>query len=412
MTQFGTVQLGRLALVEIPKYAAVDQDSDRNSYGRTLSIQGQESSPGFFGTTAAQLAAKVDDLVGMIGELIPATFSDKADRNGYYTVATASASLTNWEGETESMTWSATLTRVGTPFEIDLESRLTGAVTRNTSFPASAATGSRSHTPPIGAYGYWSGPTLPSAVSRSSEDGTLTAYTALPITSTTRWGCSLGNYPLARVRFLDDNGIERSGTQFQIGNAALWTLKNALVNVTPISSGGVMNVASYTGGAYQTKNWDLQVGGVSLGAPVSVSLLRNEYELCVVRLLWTQTPGRVTADLTLRRGSRLLELYIQTETSSTIKVVRGSAEAGSSAVTGYVTASANDGAGNKYIIGGAHTFTADTANGGISLAATTTLDAFVGVVAGGTGAVTGDKAADLYSQYLGFPAEQVRGTRR
>jgi hypothetical protein len=413
MTQYGTIQVGRLTLVELPKSAAVDQFSDRDTYGRTLAIQGQESVPGFFNTTLPQLKAKIDDLVGNVNSFVPVSFTDKSDRNGYYTISLAQVNEVNWEGEMASATWSITLNRIGADSEIDLQSRLTGAQTRNTSGAASGSTGVRTHTPPIGAYGYWSGPTIPSQINRPSADGTVITYSGLAITSTVRWGCAVGNYPGGRVRFLDDNGVERSGTQFPApAPSAAWSFSNALVNVAPLTSGGVLNVSAYTSGAYQAKSWDLQVNGSTLGVPLSIKMLHNEYEMGVLRMTWNSTNvGRVTADLTLRRGSRLLELYLQTESSTTIKVVRSSAEIGTSTLT-YVSASSNDAAGNRYIVGSAHADTADVANGGVSVSASVAMDAFIGVVAGGSGAIVGDRASDLFGQYLGFPAEQVTGVIR
>lgn len=413
MTTFGTLQIGRMNLVEIPKYPATDSAGPSQIYGRNLAVAGQESVPSWVGTSVAQLNARSDDLNGSTYSFVPVTFSDKADRDGYYTINDTTATLTNWEGEMISLSWTAVLLKVGTPLEIDLESRLTGAATRNTSFPASAATGYRSHTPPVGAYGYWTGSTEPSAVLRPSSDGTITTYLNLPIVSTSRWGCSLADYPLGRCRFLDSNGLERSGLGFSVGNTGVWTLQNSLVQASsPPASGGMIQISSWTSGAWQPKTWDIQFNGTALGTPASVSVLRNEYEMGVVRLLWDTAPGRITADLTVKRGDRNLQMYIQSEVSGTIKVVRHTAEGGSSAVTGYVTAAANDTAGNRYIVGSAHTFTADTTNGGISAAASTGMDVFVGVLAGGSAAIVGDRAADLYSQYLGSPAEMVSGVRR
>jgi hypothetical protein len=77
-----------------------------------------------------------------------------------------------------------------------------------------------------------------------------------------------------------------------------------------------------------------------------------------------------------------------------------------------VIASSNDADGNKYVVGSSKSFTADTAIGGVSKASVTALDAFVGVVAGGTGAVTGDQAANLFAQYLGSSTEVVAAVRR
>jgi hypothetical protein len=396
---FGTINLGRLALRE-----ALSAASETGSAsGRTMKITGQEAIPGL---TVAQLAAAQDDLPGMVGSVVPVRFTDKSDRNGYYQVTDAQADLMNWTGELVTCTWSTTLLRIGTDTEVDLESRLTGASARNNSF---AATGERTHSPPIGHYAYWSGPTQPSVVTRTGSDGAQIVYRGLPVTANARWGCTVGNYGNGRCRFVDGNTLERAGINFSVAGSG-WNINNGLIQVKPGT--GVLSVGSWTAGAWAAKTWDILIGGTSLGVPTTATVLRNEYETTVVRLLWTQAaPGRVTADLTIRRGSRLVELYIQPEFSSTIKVVRQVTEAGT-AGTGYVRATANDAGGNRFVVGSAKTFTNDLTLGGISVTSAVTLDAFIGVELAGSSAVSGDQAAQLYAQYLGQPAETVQAVRR
>jgi hypothetical protein len=422
MTQFGFVNFGRLLLVEFPTQAAslaAAAPSTTAPTGRTLALAGQESTPAApnVATTAAQLRARQADLLGSQGSFLPVTFTDKAELNGYYTVTDVSADLQNWEQEAVTLTWKTNLERIGTDLEVDLESRLTGGI-RNSSFAASA-NGVRWHAPSIGHYAYFtaSGNT-PSVIVRQSAEGAMNIYTGLPLTGSVipRWGCAVGNYLGGRVRFLDDQGIERAGILFANGSPSSWTILNALVQVTPLSSGGVFNVASWASGssAYQSKNWDLQYNSSSLGVPLGISLLRNEPEILVARLIWSTTgPNRVTADLTLRRGSRFLELYLQSQVAGVLKVVRSSAEAGTSGGSGaYLSATANDAAGNRYVIGSALTNTQDLVNGGISVSASTTFDAFVGAAVGGSSAQGGDAASDLWNQYIAAPAELVQGIRR
>jgi hypothetical protein len=388
---YGTVQVGRLALREA--LSALDDKVNATTEDRTVTTSGQESLPPL---TAVQMARIQDDVPALMRAFVPVTFTDKDDRNGYYEVR-----------EVVTCDWNLSLIRCGSDTEVDIESRLSGASARNNSF---AATGERWHAPPIGHYGYYTGSTQPASVSRTGADGAIIVYRALPTTVNPRWGCPVGSYLNGRVRFLDVNSLERSGSNFTTP-ASGWELNNGLVRVKPLASSGVLEVSAYTGGAWQTKAWDVLSGGVSIGAFDTVTLLHNEPEMVVVRLLRSQSPGRFTVDLTLRRGSRFAELYVQAAFSSTLKVVRASAEAGT-AGTGYVRATANDGAGNRYIVGSALTHTADTTNGGISLAATTTLDAFIGVIAAGSGAVAGDQAGDLYAMYLGAPSELVQAVRR
>lgn len=403
---YGTVQVGRLALTEA--LSPFDDKVNATTDVRTATITGQESIPPL---TAVQMARIQDDVSSLMDALVPVTFTDKSSRSGYYQVRDVGAKLISWTGEVVTCDWNLTLTRIGTDTEVDLESRLSGAATRNNSF---SATGERWHAPPIGHYGYWTGGTQPSTVTRTGADGAMTVYRGLPTATNPavnpRWGCPVGSYLNGRVRILDSNSLERTGSNFTTP-ASGWELNNALVRVKPLTSSGVLEISAYTGGGWQTKSWDILSGGSTIGAFTSMSVLLNEPEMAVIRLLRTQSPGRITVDVTLRRGSRFAELYVQSSFSSTLKVVRASAEAGT-AGTGYVRATANDGAGNRYIVGSSLTHTTDTANGGLSLAATTTLDAFIGVIAAGSGAVAGDQAADLYSQYLGSPAELVQAVRR
>jgi hypothetical protein len=368
-----------------------------------MKLTGQEAVPGL---STAQLAAIQDDLPGLVGAVLPVTFTNKADRSGYFQVSDAQSDLMNWTGEMITATWSTTLLRIGTDTEVDLESRLTGATARNNSF---AATGERTHAPPIGHYAYWSGPTQPSTVTRTGSDGAMTVYRGLAVTANARWGCAVGNYGGGRCRFVDSSSLERSGLNFTVAGSG-WNVNNGLIQVKP--GAGVLSVGAWTSGAWAAKTWDVLIGGTTLGVPTAATVLRNEYETIVVRLLWTQaSPGRVTADLTIRRGSRLVELYIQPEFSTTIKVVRQVTEAGT-AGTGYVRATSNDANGNRFVVGSAKTFTNDLTLGGISVSSSVAMDAFIGVELAGSSAVSGDQAAQLYAQYLGMPAETVQAVRR
>jgi hypothetical protein len=404
---FSTVQIGRLVLTELPKNPASEALSALTmaNSGRLLHVSGQEF---LQAAGLPKMLALQDDLEGMVKTPapIPVVFGDKTSRNGYYLPYGASNSEANWNGETIINDWSVDLQRIGADTEVDFESRVSGAQTVNNSF---TLTGVLWNAPPVGHYGFWSGTVAPPAVTRTGPDGALTVWTGLPLQNTYRWGCAVANYSLGRARVLN-NSIERAGITFS-PTQGLWELQNSLVRVRPLSSGGVIEVASYSGGAWQAKAWDITAAGTSLGVVDSATVLWNDYEGATVRLLKDTNPGRILVDLTLRRGSRFVEVYIQAEVAATLKIVRASAEGGSSA-TGTVTATSNDTAGNKYSIGSAHTFTADTTNGGISVATATTMDAYIGCVIGGTGAATGDAATDLLAQYAGRRSEYVQAVRR
>lgn len=410
---FSTVQLGRLALTELPQNQATEQLSAQTlaSTGRLLHVTGQEAYPL---STAAQMAALHDDLQGMVAGsyMIPVTFGDKSDRNGFYTVYSAQSGLKNWNGSKITDDWQVDLQRIGSPLEIDFESRLTGPNVVNNSFSLSA-TAVNWNSPPANAYAFYSGQ-IASTLTRACSDGPsqLVYFISAgnPPTSV-RWGCGVADYGNGRARFLDSAGLERSGINFSVTNVASWTLTNGLVRVQPGSSGNTLDVACWAGGAWQTKAWDLSYTGGNMSGWQSANVLRNDYEMTILRLIKDGVGFRVQIDLTLRRGSRFVEIYINVGSPSTISVLRHTAEAGTSA-TGTVTATSNDAAGNKYTVGSAHTFTANTTTGGLSLAGTSTLDCYIGAVVGGSGATSGDLAADLLNQYAGRRGETVQAVRR
>lgn len=391
MTQFGVINLGRFPLVEFPTRPASDASSAPSTTspsGRTLKLTGQESVPSAteINTSSNMLEAWRSDMAGMVGSFVPVTFTDKIGLNGYYTVTDSTADLQNWENEQQTLSWAIGLNRVGTDFEVDIESRLTGT-TRTNMF---SLTGVRWHSPSIGHYAYFSAiGNTPSVVNRVGSDGTHVVYLGLPAAQTTipRWGCAVTSYLNGRCSFTDANGIERSGILFDPGSPTGWTLANGLVQVTTSPSSGVLSV-SYWGGApssvgvaaFSAKLWDLQFNGVSLGnVPLSVSLLRNEPEMIVLRMVFAyQTITRITCDLTLRRGARHVEVFLQSQVSGQFKVVRPTAEIATSA-SGYIYAATDDSGGAVYIVGSALSVTNDLANGGISSSASVLyMDALIG----------------------------------
>ncbi len=143
-------------------------------------------------------------------------------------------------------------------------------------------------------------------------------------------------------------------------------------------------------------------------------MVRNEFHAVTVRCLWSSSPGRTAIDLTIRRGSRFVEGVINTQPSATSIVV---AQAASEATTapgsaGYIVATANDAAGNTYMIGSAGAFTANTGNRSIAKSSAVQMDFMAGQVVGGTGAASGDAATNWMARYIGVTAEKVRGVRR
>lgn len=397
---WGDVQLGRIPLREV--FAVGESGGD----SRSLDLEGQESYPPL---TRAQVVARHDGVNALIpGQCIPVTFTDKPERNGYYAVKSAGSTYTEYRTEMVTADWKVSLERVGSDAETDLQSRLTGAVRLNDF----ALAGERWHAPPIGHYGYYTGSTNPSTMTRTGADGTMTVYRGVPANVSPRWGCAPTAYLTGRVRLTTTGGQEVYGVDVPLA-ATGWALTNGLVNVTPSASAS-FDVQAYTGGAWRSKLWNVSVAGsaASITSWDGATLLRNDPEACIVRLIKGLNPGRATLDLTLRRGSRFVEGYLQTGTSATLAAYRSTLETNTSfAASGYVTATANDSDGNRFAVGSARAFTAH-ANGGVTKAAATALDFWIGVVAGGGSAVSGDAATDLRNQYVACMPESVYGVRR
>jgi hypothetical protein len=411
---WGDVQVGRLVLRET--YDASSR-FNQNTGGRSVSLAGQESLPPL---TVAQLQAKREDLVGLTGTLVPVSFTNKSDHDGYYMVVDAQADISHWTRAGDpggrqgaGLSWQLVLDYVGPANAVDLESRLDSPGRQNDF----AQIGERWHAPSAGAYGYTVGAAgVSGSVSRTSADGSLTAYRGVPAAVAPRWAASLANYAGGRTR-VTLGAIERSGVNLTVAGSGGWTLENALVRVSAAPQASI-NVSVFGSGGWTAgKDWNICRGGSGAAAALSpveaVTVIRNDYEASTVRLLYTFVTGRTLVDLTLRRGSRFVEGYEQTDASTTLAVSLDTAENGTAPASGgYVTATANDTDGNRYIVGTARSFTALTGQGGIQKSAAIALDFYIGAVINGASAVSGDQAANLQAQYIGVMAESTTGVRR
>lgn len=398
-----TVQLGRLTLRE----EWVITEALDAAGQRTGAITGQEARPR---VPAVALPRVHDDLLGMAGRLVPITFTVKNYLDGFYTIADVSTETEDWAGGLAVVRWTMNVQRVGPPAEVDLESRLSGAVTRTNAF---AATGERTHAPPVAAAAYWAGTSAPGSVDRPCSDGgSVRVYRTLGAAVNPRWAIAPAAYGGGRVRLLDETGRERAGTMITVPASGAWQLTNGVLRVQR-GAGTTLAIGVWDAGVWQDIAYNIQIDSpyTTVDPFDYLTVLVNEYAQVTVRLMKSLSPGRFSVDLTLRRGSRLVELYLQHEYGTQMRVLR-SVAATSTQTSGYVVANANDAAGNKSVLGSALAFTANTVTGGVEKTGTATLDVMIGTVLDGSGAIAGDTAADLYAQYLGAPGEVVRGVKR
>lgn len=400
---WGSLQFGRINLRET--YALANQ-VNATTGDQSVALEGMESSPPW---TDAQVIARSEDMVAMLDRAMPVIFSLKSTQTGFYTVKDVGAVITEWP-EAKFFNWMLSLTRIGAENAVDMESRL-GTVIRVNDF---SNLGERWHAPAVGAYAYFTGVgTAPSgSISRVMADaeGTLTIFRGLPAGANPTWGITAPNYLLGRSRVLVD-GVERSGVGIRAA-ADDWQLTNGLIRVTPLAASAMLKVEYWDGAAWSGYDFDITATS-DLAPPFdAVTIIRNDFECVVIRLVYDKAPGRLLVDLTLRRGARFVEGFIQTDASATLGVKTDTAIAGTNSTTGWVNQTANDGNGNRLVVGSPRTFTANTTNTGLSKAASTELSFFIGGEIDGTSAVQGDQADDLYAQYIGTMSEQVLAVKR
>lgn len=402
---FGEIKVNRVYLVET--------ETAKEGTDGKLGLEGQESAPP---TTVAMVTWLHGQISGMQeGRVIPVTFRDKAERDGYYSVTQANSELTDYQNEVAFASWTIDLDRIGGENEIDLQSRLTGA-TRQNDF---GVTGIRWHAPALGHYAYYTGTTLPSNHDRSTEDGTLRVYTGLPTNTSPRWGCTPANYLKGAVRLTDTTYVSSENQVEGINrtiSASAWTLSNGLINVTPTSTDGRLRVGLYSGGSYRTVDWDIRSGGNNLAPWRSATILRNDPEQIVLRLTCeraTTTGGRESLDLTLRRGAQFVECYFQVSEATTLRLWGANATPSASASNGTVAATGNNVDGIRPCCGTARTYgSPNVTNGGLnSSASVTKMDFWIGATIG-AGTVSESDITALQTQYIGCMPEATYAVRR
>lgn len=403
---FGEIKVNRVYLVE--------KETAKEGTDGKLGLEGQESAPP---TTVPMVTWLHGQIAGMQeSRVIPVTFRDKVERNGYYSVTNANSELTDFQGEVALATWQIELQRLGSEQEIDLQSRLTGAVRANNF----SLTGTKWHAPPIAHNSYYTGTTIPSNFDRVTEDGTIRVYTSIPANTSPKWGCDPDDYLGGAARLTSTTYVtsenEVEGINRRVGTTG-WTLSNGLINVTPHASAGRLTIGAYAGGSYRTVDWNIQSGGVNLLAWQSIAILRNDPEQVVIRLTSNRSAsagGRDTLDLSLRRGAQFVEAYLQTSTSANLGINTANATAATSGANGTVSATATSNS-IRPICGTSKTWTTtNTANCGFTKNSVTVLDFWIGAKISNSGAGTAsqDDEAALANQYIGSMPEATYAVRR
>lgn len=393
---WGIVTVGGIAFREDLSVEETGED--------VLTIRGQESYPP---QTQAAVRVAHENVLGLRGQTVPVTLTDKSDRTAFYEVTGATSTLRDVQnGAVVTATWQLTLRRLGSERDVEFESRVP-TIGRADEL-AGTQTPAFWHAPPVGVTSYYTGSTVPAGtVTRDSEDGAVTVFTGIPVDVAPRWTAPAASYLGGSARVLID-GIRRAGTETADG--AAWELSNGLLRVT--ADGAGFAVSAWDSGAYRSvKGFVPAVSGANLTATPEFTILRNTAEEVGARLTYPAVPGRLTVDLSLRRGARFVAVLMKRHAAATLGLRRTAAEA-VTAPTGGLQATSADADGNRFVVLSSRVpGTTDLSTAYFSKASVTSLDLAVGFEVGASPAA-GDAFADLLLQYLGTTGDRTRVVRR
>lgn len=395
-----TLSIGRIGL---------DLDLDPASiritaaYDRTIVITG-EIAP----ASAAEAITIRNELYRMTeieGLILPVVFSSDPTLNGYYRLVSAmvdviETSLSGW------YPFSIALDRVGADSRIAIQARTVGglrvnehSITTGTYEPLSVA--------PPGFFTHDHAGLAWTSFTRTTDDGNVTCFQitdfdvdpifSLPVANYYKGGAKAEIGTTLRVLAgLDCENLPKN-----------WRIGNGLIRVTPNATNGRLEVSHYDGTSWETaKIYQFKIAGTEVGDWQSVSVMKNDPSIVVIRLQ-AGTTSRLTLDLTLKRGHRIVEGRVNRDVSSTFEVLRNTTEA-ATAITGGIRATSNDGDGNRYVIASNEVpGSKDTTNGGITSDSQTVWSFFIGSEIGGSGAAAPDDADSLVKQFHGYVAETM-----
>lgn len=419
-----TLYIGRLGLD-----VAQDTFDTFDMSGQKVAVSGQ-----LIGTSLNQLQGLRQNLLGMEGNIEPVYWSEDAWAGGYYRVTSTSVKLHKISLVTFDATFSATLERIGGTQLPTIETFSFGAprvgyannptswvaqpsAAIGQSFSGNTGQGSQNRTGP-GPLGVSC--TLKTFVSAASTSAYL-------FNSTNKYTILPANYYDGAPTLKVDGRVIVGDAVPSVGNTADWEINNGLVKVVPGATGMIsvtvpvyaanttwatameFSPQFYSGGA-----WASIGQGTTPPTIDSVAVTVNTAECVSVRLTSTAlfpSAMRDYIDLTLRRGSRVLEVG----TSSLLTVPWGIlAHSGTWATTStqIMYESADNGDGNRYMLTGNLALSTANKRIGDSAQSLTYAQFGIGAVVGGTAsAASPDTATEIRNQYFAAITESTRFSR-
>jgi hypothetical protein len=368
------------------------------------------------------------ELLEQQGALVSATYTLDSQFNAFYILSQSrveSVPVTYLRGGL--IPYEVALVRIGGTGRTEFQSNVSGTVLTN-DYGLDEGEVRPFIAPPINhAVFDWAVGGL-AAVSRVTSDGSISTFTCTSggFVTDASWGVAPIDFYRGSSRLYVDGNL-RAGRDVP-ATPADWEMHNGIIRVRPETSAGVTTgrvlVDMWGGAAWESeKDWAFShSGGTKISSFDFLAVNRNDPECVSIRLVAEggASSARDTVDLLLRRGSAFVSvIYSRTrEVDSTMAVVRDTAEAGTAFTpTGAsgavgVHATANDAAGNRYLVMSPQAHTNDTGTGGVSVATTTLVKAAIGFEIDGTLAIAGNTASDVALQYFGWLSERVRAVWR
>jgi len=420
----GALNVGRVGL-EAASTDNVQAVSWRANDGRQqVTLSGR-----FKAATVANSQALRNELNAQTGKLVAVTWANDPAVDGFYILRNVQlqAATRDRAFDTGMFPFTIQLDRVGSESETEIQSLLTGTVLTNFHGLIAAET-KPFHSAPVGHLAYNSGTGAPTKRTRTGDEGDVVWYDGILNTVDPTWSVAAAAFYTGSVR-VKMSSLLRSGTDAP-NDPDDWELSNTLVKVTPDTTAGVsngrLNMSWYDGTQWDTAVpfkivYDAGVGNNVIPQWHYVSIIRNDPETCIVRLIRDgiaapgASPHRHILDISLRRGSLFVSFYY-TWTGITVNydLIRDSADAASAFTPTGATSSPgvlDDVAtgGNKWLMVTSKTNTAQTVAGGLRVSGPK-YDFMIGAEIGAAG--TGDTAADQALQYFGWISERDRAVRR
>lgn len=204
-----------------------------------------------------------------------------------------------------------------------------------------------------------------------------------------------------------------------------WTITNGLVRVSPYETGDPGDwLFSWWDPNDTPAQWHdkiVQFGGTDVDFdtyPTYMQIVVNSPDMVSVRcgissFAATSVDDAVTLDLTIRRGSRLVECYLKLDGVATSKwQIRNVPDEAGTGITGGRAANANDAEGDRYVLLCPVAFTDVPTGTGIAIdAAATTATFGVGLAVDGSSATDPWRTTDLRDEFYALVSQTNRISR-